>query len=82
LTEVNQYGGVSFMKLRQFLDSTSRTVADGARETGYPHETFRKWVTGERVPREEALKRIRQWSEGQVQPNDFFASEASEGEAA
>ena len=64
------------MKLSDYLEREGKTTADGARELGYCHDTFRKWVKGLRRPRRsEDLQKIEQWSGGEVTARDFYAVE-------
>ena len=64
------------MRLAAYLAETGQSVADMARGVRRPHETCRKWVTGERRPRDpRALADITAWSNGAVTANDFFAGE-------
>jgi hypothetical protein len=60
------------MKLRDYLDSQKLKIAEAARDAGFGHETFRKWVKEERIPRPASMRKIEGWSKGEVTPADFF----------
>ena len=62
------------MKLREYLDSKKLKIADAARDAGFEHETFRKWVKEERIPRPKSMRKIEDWSRGEVTPGDFFTA--------
>lgn len=67
------------MKLKDYIDHAGyKTIADAARAAGYGHETFRKWVNGERRPRNaEDVQRIEEWSKGSVTPRDWYSTSAA-----
>lgn len=65
------------MKLRAYLDQEKITPADFAKrlnERGLDVSEFgvRKWATGERIPRRDAMVAIQEETQGQVTPDDFF----------
>ena len=61
------------MTLQDYLKHNKMTPADFANVMGDVSEYgVRKWATGERVPRREAMRRIEQVTNGQVSPADFF----------
>ena len=60
------------MRLRDFLKHRKINVARAAREIGLPHESVRRYVLGERVPRPESMKRIYEWTGGAVGPGDYY----------
>ncbi len=43
---------------------------------------LRKWLSGERIPRQDQLRRIDEITNGKVQPNDFILDRAVPQEAA
>ena len=59
------------MQLKAFLSSKGLSIADAARQTRVKHETFRKWVHRERIPRAAAMRTLTKWTGGLVTANDF-----------
>ncbi len=66
------------MRLKAFLRARGLSVSAAARQTGVKHETFRKWVNGERVPRATAMRAVMEWSGGMVTANDFCGCGSAE----
>jgi transcriptional regulator with XRE-family HTH domain len=60
------------MKLRAHLTQTGTSVAEFSRKIGVSKMAVQHWVSGNRIPRPEIMKRITEATNGAVQPNDFF----------
>ncbi|QQM29326.1 helix-turn-helix transcriptional regulator [Martelella lutilitoris] len=70
------------MKLKQYLTEKNITPeAFAALIGGVSESGVRKWMYGERVPRQEQMIAIADKTDGLVMPNDFFLPER-EGDAA
>lgn len=54
------------MDLPTYIRRTGMTVADLARELGFPHEIVRLWVRGDRRPKPENVNRIIEATGGKV----------------
>lgn len=66
------------MKLRTYLDEKQISAADFAAALvarGFAVSEFgvRKWITGERIPRREAMMAIAEETLSQVTASDFYA---------
>lgn len=61
------------MKLIEFLIATNTSRAEFATKIGVNPTILNRILTGERVPRRMAMAKIVIATNGQVQPNDFYA---------
>ena len=59
------------MKLIKYLNQTNMSLAKFAEELDYSADTVRKWTTTH-IPGRTAMLRIYHYTEGKVQPNDFY----------
>ena len=64
------------MSFDDFMKEAGKSDAQAAEELGYTSECVRLWRRGKRMPRSEAMARIKDWSGGKVTAADFY--EASE----
>jgi transcriptional regulator with XRE-family HTH domain len=64
------------MQLKTYLSENSVSLSEFARLVGASEGGIRKWLTGERVPRPEAVRKIQEVTGGAVTANDFFESAA------
>lgn len=65
-------------RLRKYIDEVRKiSISDAAREMGEHKETVRTWLNGVQ-PRKPKVEKVREWSGGYVQPNDFYQP-AAEG---
>jgi transcriptional regulator with XRE-family HTH domain len=62
------------MLLRDYLTSKGLTPAQFGELIGHSAFAVKKWMRGERIPRRDALDRIRAATEGAVTANDFMAA--------
>ena len=60
------------MKLGEYINQFMGSKNQAALCLSVSYETIRKWITGERVPCPENMKKIFRWSNGQVAPADFY----------
>lgn len=66
------------MKLKNYLSEAGfKSIADAARSARFEHETFRKWVNEERIPRPDNMRVIEVWSGGKVTPRDWYSTSAA-----
>jgi DNA-binding transcriptional regulator YiaG len=65
------------MQLKTYLSDKEMSVADFAKSIGHSEAAVKKWLRGERIPRREALAKIREITGGSVLPADFFGAEAA-----
>ena len=60
------------MKLQEYLDNNKKTVADLARACEVKHTVALRWANGARRPSRENMQKIFAYTDGQVEPNDFY----------
>lgn len=60
------------MKLSEFMTEHNLSDAEMATRIGCSEGAVRKWLSGERLPRQDQLVRINEITAGAVTPNDFF----------
>ena len=60
------------MLLQKYIDLRQLTQRQAAEELAVPSSTMHRWCAGECVPRPDEMRRIIQWSDGAVMPNDFY----------
>ncbi len=59
-------------KLKHYIEEERKiTISEAARELGEHKETVRTWLNGVQ-PRKGKVEKVRTWSNGYVQPNDFY----------
>lgn len=63
------------MKLKDWLNKESKTVADMARDLKVEHPVARAWVVGQKIPRPETMAKIVAYTKGEVTANDFYGIE-------
>ena len=81
LTIFPTLGNFCIMKLIDYMTSNSIAPEDMAELIGEVSASgVRKWMSGDRVPRPEQMRKISRVTSGLVQPNDFVldAREAAE----
>ena len=60
------------MKLTEWLNKENKRVADMARDLDLLHAVVLRWANGTRIPTKENMTRIVEYTNGEVQPNDFY----------
>jgi len=60
------------MKLKEYLQTKKKSIADMARDFDVAHCVVRVWATGERMPTPENMQKIFAYTGGEVTPNDFY----------
>lgn len=48
------------------------TPTDAAKELGVGYICYWRWETGRTTPRDKAMRKIMEWSDGEVTANDFL----------
>lgn len=64
------------MQLTQWLEKENKTVADMARDLCLAHPVVLRWSNGSRIPSKENMQKIIVYTNGEVQPNDFYEVQA------
>jgi len=60
------------VKLKEYRETVRRIgPVEAARELEVSYIRYWRWETGASTPNAKGLRRIRDWSDGQVTPNDF-----------
>lgn len=63
------------MKLKDYLEQNNVKPKDFAKQVKVTPEAVGMWLAGKRRPRsEDTLAKIAAATDGQVQPNDFYAA--------
>ena len=60
------------MKLIEYRKKEQMTQIDLAEALGVAQSNIVYWENGERIPRAEAMQKIVAYTNGEVQPNDFY----------
>ena len=60
------------MQFSDYLKEKNITQEQASKELEVAQGQISLWVNGERLPRPENMKKIVEWSKGEVQPNDFY----------
>ena len=72
---VNSPTGKYIMKLREWMDKTDIDVFEAARAFGVSIYAVKKWLTGERIPRDAMKARIKRVTKGQITGDDWVPKE-------
>ncbi len=60
------------MTLKQFLNLKRISMREAAEQLGVPYEYIRRYINEGVIPSKNRMKQIVSWSDGIVQPNDFY----------
>lgn len=63
------------MLLKDYISQAGKTVVVSAKEMDIPYVTLKRYCDGTRLPKPVFMKKIINWSNGQVLPNDFYDKE-------
>ena len=64
------------MTLLEWLKKENKKVADMAGDMNLSHPVVLRWSNGERIPTKENMQKIIVYTNGEVQPNDFYEVKA------
>lgn len=59
-------------KFYKWIKENKKTIADVARDFGVKHGVVRRWALGLAIPQARFMQRIVAYTNGEVQPNDFY----------
>ena len=65
------------MKLREYLEQNDISQSAFAREMDVSREAVRQWLKGIAVPPQGNMRQIIAYTNGAVQPNDFYETTIS-----
>jgi len=60
------------MRFSEYISQTNKTQSQVASELDTSQGNISRWASGECVPEAKTIKKITEWSKGEVQPNDFY----------
>lgn len=60
------------MKLKKYREGRNIKQNQAAEELDVTKDVYNSWEYGVRIPRPENMKKIAEWSGGQVTANDFY----------
>lgn len=60
------------MRLRQYLDEHSISVAEFAAQIGVTVQAVYRYLDGDRLPERRIMEQIKEATGGTVTPNDFY----------
>lgn len=60
------------MKLKEYLKQNNKRPADLAHDLKIVHCVVRRWCNGESIPTKDYMKKIFEYTDGMVTPNDFY----------
>ena len=60
------------MKLYEWRKKENKTQQEVADALGVFQSVIQKWESGETIPRPESMQMIVEYTNGEVQPNDFY----------
>jgi hypothetical protein len=60
------------MDLQKYLETKEISLEKASNELGFPYESVRRYALGYVIPRPEKIKKITEWSNGEVTANDFI----------
>lgn len=63
------------MTLKQFLSLKQISMKEAAEQLSVPYEYIRRYINEGVIPSKNRMRQIVSWSQGAVQPNDFFAED-------
>lgn len=68
------------MKLQEYLQEKQIGVVEMSKQLNLPQSTCSMWLTAKRIPSKESMQKIYKWSDGAVEPNDFYSINETEKE--
>lgn len=60
------------MKLQEYRKKENKTQNEVAEDLGVAQSNVASWENGLRIPRPEIMQKIIAYTNGEVQPNDFY----------
>lgn len=60
------------MKLKEYRKKENKTQMDVAKDLGVRQGIISAWELGNRTPSSTCMKKIITYTDGEVQPNDFY----------
>lgn len=63
------------MKLEEWIEKNNKSMKQVADDLGCNYEDVRRYCAGEVIPRPDRMQKIMEYTNGEVQPNDFYKGE-------
>jgi hypothetical protein len=63
------------MQLNEWIDNKEKSMKQVAEDLGCNYEDVRRYCAGEVIPRPDRMQKIMEYTNGEVQPNDFYKGE-------
>ena len=60
------------MTLEEYRHTNKKTISEMVNFFGVSQMTLWRWENGKAIPRKEMIKKIEEWSNGQITPMDFY----------
>ena len=60
------------MKLKEYREAVGVSFSDAADSLEISKSQLSRYETGQSIPRPDLMIKIKEWSKGCVQPNDFY----------
>jgi|TARA_R110000868_G_scaffold301998_1_gene562479 transcriptional regulator with XRE-family HTH domain len=60
------------MNIEKYIKSKGFPLATAAAELDVTRQALNLWINGKRIPRPAQMKKIQNWSEGEVTAMDFY----------
>ncbi|HBY85906.1 MAG TPA: hypothetical protein DEO86_08535 [Colwellia sp.] len=60
------------MNIKKYIKSKGFPLATAAAELDVTRQALNLWINGKRIPRPAQMKKIQNWSEGEVTALDFY----------
>lgn len=67
------------MKLKEWLKKENKKIVDMSNDLGVVHCVVRVWANGNTIPGRDYMKKIKEYTHGEVMPNDFYDVEGESG---
>ena len=63
------------MTLKDWIEKSNKSQDELAKELGCSQADISRYCTGEVIPRPDRMQKIMEYTNGEVQPNDFYKGE-------
>lgn len=66
------------MKLKEYREAVGVSFSDLKDSLGISKSQLSRYESGQSIPRPDLMIKIKEWSKGCVQPNDFYTSKVED----
>lgn len=64
------------MQIREYRLQERKKMTEAAELLGVSVHVYSSWEYGKRIPRADRMRKIYEWSDGQVRPEDFYLTDS------